>query len=426
MASSDSTVRRSVLPGGLRVVTEAMPGARSATFGIWVGVGSRDEPPRLAGASHFLEHLLFKGTERRDALDIAEVMDAVGGEMNAFTAKEYTCYYARVLDSDLALAVDVVCDLVTGSLLEAEDVEAERGVILEEIAMHDDDPADVVHDAFAAALYGAHPLGRPVIGSVASVQGLSRNALAGWWRRRYTPADLVVSAAGGLDHATVVRLVKRAFGPLLTGAKEPAAVRGAGRRVRTQAGVVCERRPSEQANLVLGVPALQRDDPRRPALQVLSAGLGGGTSSRLFQEVREKRGLAYSVYSYTGSHADTGMLGVYAGCAPGRTREVLDLCREVLAGVAAHGLTDDEVARTKGQLRAATVLGLEDSGSRMSRLGKSELVHGSVLGVQDLLDRITAVTPDDVRELAAELLVQPPALGVLGPFDEDEARAWLD
>ncbi|MCW2605534.1 MAG: peptidase domain protein [Frankiales bacterium] len=402
-----------------------MPGSRSATFGVWVGVGSRDESPKLAGASHFLEHLLFKGTERRDALDIAEVMDAVGGEMNAFTSKEYTCYYARVLDTDLPLAVDVVCDMVTASLLDAEDVEAERGVILEEIAMHDDDPADVVHDALAAALYGSHPLGRPVIGSVESVEGLSRASLAGWWRRRYTPADMVVSAAGGLDHAVVVRLVKKAFGPLLVREKTPAPVRGAGRRVRTQAGVVCERRPSEQANLVLGVPALQRDDPRKPALQVLSAGLGGGTSSRLFQEVREKRGLAYSVYSYTASHADTGMLGVYAGCAPARTREVVDLCREVVAGVARDGLTDDEVARTKGQLRASTVLGLEDSGSRMSRLGKSELVHGSVLGVQDLLDRIDAVTPDDVRALAAELLVQPPALGVLGPFDEDEAQTWL-
>ncbi len=400
-----------------------MPGSRSAAFGVWVGVGSRDEPDDLAGASHFLEHLLFKGTARRGALEIAAGMDAVGGEMNAFTAKEYTCYYARVLDADLPLAVDVVTDMVTASLLLPDDVESERGVILEEIAMHDDDPGDVVHDAFAEALFGDHPLGRPVIGTEDSIETLSRDALDRWWRGRYTAPDVVVAAAGALDHEALVALVEESF----AGAPSaPAPLRPTGPGVPTDGGVVCERRPSEQANLVLGVPGLRRDDPRRFALQVLSAGLGGGMSSRLFQEVREQRGLAYSVYSYASAHADTGLLGVYAGCAPAKAREVVELCRALLDDVAENGLTDDEVSRSQGQLRGSMVLGLEDSGSRMSRLGKAELVHGGQLGVQDVLDRISAVTPDDVRDLAAELLAQPLALGVLGPFDEDEAASWLD
>lgn len=291
--------------------------------------------------------------------------------------------------------------------------------------MHDDDPGDVVHDAFAAALFGeGTPLGRPVIGSVESVQGLSRASLKGWWERRYTPSQVVVAAAGGLEHDAVVALVAEAFAA--EGDVTPAPQRPTTEPAPTRAGVVCQQRPSEQAHLVLGVPGLRRDDPRRAALQVLSGGLGGGMSSRLFQEVREERGLAYSVYSYASGHADTGLLGVYAGCAPARAAEVVALCREVVAGVAEHGLTDEEVARSKGQLRGSLVLGLEDSASRMTRLGKGELVRGGLLPVQDALDRICAVTPDDVRALAAELLTQPLALGVLGPFDEDEATAWLD
>jgi predicted Zn-dependent peptidase len=403
-----------------------MPGVRSAAFGVWVGVGSRDESPALAGTSHFLEHLLFKGTRRRDALEIAAAMDAVGGEMNAFTAQEYTCYYARVLDDDLPLAVDVVSDMVTSSTLSSADVESERGVILEEIAMHDDDPSDVVHDAFAEAVYGDHPLGRPVIGSPESVAALSRTSIAGYWKRRYTAPNTVVAAAGGVDHDAVVALATEAFAPLLGGDGTPVPPRSHARAVPTLGGVVCERRPSEQANLVLGVPGLRRDDPRRQVLQVLSTALGGGMSSRLFQEVREKRGLAYSVYSYASSYADTGLLGVYAGCAPAKAGEVVALCRAVLDEVATTGLPAEEVARAQGALRGGLVLGLEDSGSRMTRLGKAELVSGEVLGVQDVLDRIAAVTPDDVRALAAELLAQPLALGVLGPFEPEEAAAWLD
>jgi len=412
--------RRTTLPGGLRVVTEAVPGVRSAAFGVWVGVGSRDELHHEAGASHFLEHLLFKGTARRSALQIAEVTDAVGGELNAFTAKEYTCFYARVLDADLPLAVDVVSDLVTSATCTPEDVESERGVILEEISMHDDDPGDVVHDTFSAALYGDHPLGRPIIGSVDTVEALTHEAVTGYYHGRYVQPEMVVSAAGNVDHAQVVRLVEQAFGDAAPAA--PAPLRPHDPPVRCSR-VVVEDRPTEQAHLVLGAVGVARDDERRWALSVLNNALGGGMSSRLFQEVRENRGLAYSVYSYATHHADTGAFGVYAGCAPGKVDEVLALCREQLEDVAARGLADEEVARAQGQLRGSLVLGLEDTGSQMTRIGKAELVHGDVLAVDELLARIAAVTPEQVRAVAADVLRQPLSLGIIGPFpDRDFAE----
>ena len=389
---------------------------RSAAFGIWVAVGSRDERPSIHGASHFLEHLLFKGTRKRDALEISSVMDAVGGEMNAFTAKEYTCYYARVLDEDLPLAVDVVSDLVLSSVVTSDDVEVERGVILEEIAMHDDEPGDAVHDALAGALWGDSPLGRPVIGTVESIEALTRPAIAGFYRRRYDLPHMVVSAAGSVDHDVLLRLVEQAFAERLTGDAAPASLRTTGPAPRAAAQVVVQERPTEQAHVVLGTTALRRDDPRRFAMSVLSGALGGGMSSRLFQSVREERGLAYSVYSYTDSHADTGLFGVYAGCSPSRVGQVLDLVRAELAQVAEHGVTDEEVRRAQGGLRGAMVLGLEDSGARMSRLGKSELVHEEVLSPEQVLERIRAVTPDDVREVARDVLSRPRSLAVLGPY----------
>jgi predicted Zn-dependent peptidase len=423
--SDGSTIRRTVLPGGLRVVTETMPTVRSVAFGIWVGVGSRDEAPGLAGSSHFLEHLLFKGTKRRNALEIAAVMDAVGGEMNAFTAKEYTCYYARVLDSDLPLAVDVVSDMVTSSLITTDDFESERGVILEEIAMHDDAPDDIVHDAFAKAIFGDHPLGRPVLGTVDSIEAVSRTSVNGYYRRRYKPSQMVVAVAGNLDHNTVVRLVRKAFaGYLDDTSAEPAAPRMGSRPPAMFGGVQVTRRPTEQANLVLGTGGLSRSDERRFALGVLNNALGGGMSSRLFQEVRERRGLAYSVYSYHSQYADTGLFGVYAGCAPSRVNEVLSLCREQLDAVATHGVTAEEIARGKGQLKGSLVLGLEDTGSRMSRLGKGELVYGEQLTVDEVIARIDAVTPDDVRSVATDVLADSTlGLAVIGPFDDVDFSA---
>jgi predicted Zn-dependent peptidase len=418
-------IRRTVLPAGLRVITEAIPTMRSVAFGIWVGVGSRDETPKLAGASHYLEHLLFKGTKRRDALEIAASMDAVGGEMNAFTAKEYTCYYARVLDADLPLAVDVVSDMVTSSLIAATDVESERGVILEEIAMHDDDPSDAVHDTFAHAVFGDAPLGRPVIGTTDSITAMSRTAIAGYYQRRYRPSTIVVAAAGNVDHARVVRLVKKSFGDaglLDDDAVEPDAPRAAGRPTPFKHNVSIVSRPTEQANVILGTRGIARNDDRRFALGVLNSALGGGMSSRLFQEVREKRGLAYSVYSYASQYADTGLVGVYAGCMPARLNEVLSICRDELAKVAEAGITDEELTRGKGQLRGSLVLGLEDTSSRMSRLGKSELVQGELLGVDEVLNRIEGVTLDDVRDVAADVLTGPHSLAAVGPFGDADVE----
>src|SRR6266702_1449743 len=315
-AGGESTVTRTVLPGGLRVITESLPAVRSAAFGIWAGVGSRDEGSAHFGATHYLEHLLFKGTRKRTALEISAAMDAVGGEMNAFTAKEYTCYYARVLDADLPLAIDVLSDMVTDSLIEPRDVDAERNVILEEIAMNDDEPSDTVHEAFTSRLFGDTPLGRPILGTVDSINAITRDQIFEHYEARYTPKHLVVAAAGNLAHDTVVDLVRQSFGPALDRASEPARPRLNGSPRPGEAGVGTKliSRGIEQANLVLGCEALARTDERRFALGVLNAAFGGGMSSRLFQEVREKRGLAYSVYSFSGQHADTGMWGIYVGC----------------------------------------------------------------------------------------------------------------
>jgi predicted Zn-dependent peptidase len=416
-APGGGLITKSVLPGGLRVITEAMPGARSASIGVWVGVGSADEAPTVAGASHYLEHLLFKGTAGRSALDIAAAIDAVGGELNAFTEKEHTCFYATVLDRDLPLAIDVVTDVVLNATVSEQDVDVERAVVLEEIAMRDDEPSDLVFDEFATALLGDTPFGRPILGTVASITALRRSQVAGYYRRRYQMQRMVVAIAGAVEHRNAVARVRRAFGDRLGGSAEPAAVRGGGFpslvpaqpfRVVTQ--------DSEQANLVLGLSGLSRHDDSRFAQAVLSTVLGGGMSSRLFQRIREDRGLAYSVHSFTSQFAAGGIFGLYAGCQPGKTDEVLALMNAELADLAAHGLTAAEVERGKGQVRGATILGLEDPASRMTRIGKSELGFGDVIGVDEVLARIDAVSAADVADVAAYLLSRPRCLTVVGPF----------
>lgn len=418
-----SVVKRTVLPNGLRVVTEAVPAMRSVSFGVWVGVGSRDESVKQAGASHFLEHLLFKGTKQRSALEISAAIDKLGGEINAFTAKEFTCYYARVLDADLPTAVDVVVDMVLSSTITGPDFDSERGVILEEIAMHDDDPGDVVHDAFAQTVFGDTPLGRPILGSVQSIESLSRDLVRRYYRRWYRPEHLVVAAAGNLEHSHVVKLVRRAFAAAGADVHEERSQNAAVRRVHPGSDVsgrtVVVPRTTEQVNLVIGVPGVDRNDPRRFALGVLNNALGGGMSSRLFQEVREKRGLAYSVYSYHTQYSDAGLFGIYAGCLPKKVDDVLDLCRAELQRVCYRGITDEELRRGKGQLRGSLVLGMEDTGSRMNRIGKSELVYGEMLSIDDILQRIEDVTLDDVRAVASDVLTVPPTLAVIGPFEQD-------
>jgi predicted Zn-dependent peptidase len=416
-------VRRTILPGGLRVVTESLPAVRSVALGIWVGVGSRDEDLSHAGATHYLEHLLFKGTSKRTALEISAEMDTAGGEMNAFTAKEYTCYYARVLDADLPLAVDVLSDMVTSSLIAPKDVDAERNVVLEEIAMNEDDPSDTVHEAFTAKLFGDTPLGRPILGTTDSINAITRDQIFEHYQARYTPEHLVVAAAGNLDHDTVVELVRQAFGPALAQPAEPAAPRLGGDHPGqpSGAGTTLVSRGIEQANLVLGCPALARTDERRFALGVLNAAFGGGMSSRLFQEVREKRGLAYSVYSFSGQHADTGVWGIYVGCLPSKADEVLAICTDEISRLVEGGLTDAELTRGKGQVRGSIVLSLEDPSSRMSRLGKSELVYPRLEPVDEVLAAIDAVSHDDIRGIATEILTRPKTLAVVGPFDDASA-----
>ena len=412
-------VRRTVLPGGLRVISEHVPGMRSVAFGVWVGVGSRDETGDQTGSAHYLEHLLFKGTARRSALDISAATDAVGGELNAFTTKEYTCFYARVLDADLPLAVDVVSDVVTSALLRTADIDNERGVILEEIAMHDDDPDDCVHDAASEQMFGDTPLGRSILGSAESIGGISPRSIRAFYRRHYRPENVVVAAAGNVDHAKLVRLVRKAFDAWLTA--DAAATSRKSRRpstIEAHESVSLVTRATEQANLVLALPGPERTDPRRYALGVLNSALGGGMSSRLFQEVREKRGLAYSVYSFSSAYSDAGMVGVYAGCLPRKVEQVLDLCRRELGRVRDHGITAEELARGKGQLRGSFVLGLEDTSSRMSRVAKADLLYDELPSFAEVLRRIEAVTLDDVAELAADILAPEPRLTLIGPFED--------
>jgi predicted Zn-dependent peptidase len=427
--SGAAGVVRSELPGGVRLVTEAVPSVRSVALGIWIGIGSVDEGPDQAGAAHYLEHLLFKGTGRRTASGIAEEMDAVGGEVNAFTAKEHTCYYAHVLDEDVALAVDVLADVVTNAELAHTDVELERGVVLEEISMRDDDPEDLLGELFDRTLFGDHPLGRPVIGSEESIKQMSRDTLHAFWRGEYTTPRMVVAAAGNLEHGRIAELVADALGPAASAhagrTNEPPRAANGSRPSRSSA-LGLETDESEQAHVMLGVPAPGRHLPGRATLAVLNTALGGGLSSRLFQQVREQRGLAYQVFSSQTRYADAGALSVYAGCAPERLGEVVAVVRDVLGEVAAHGLTDAEVKRAQGSLRGGMVLGLEDTASRMNRIGRSELDHGRQRSLSEALSRIEAVTTDDVAVAAAELLSQPLTAAVVGPYDgEDDLPAPL-
>jgi len=403
-----------VLSSGIRVVTERMPEARSVTLGFWVAVGSRDEPEHLSGASHFLEHLLFKGTEHRSAREIAETVDAVGGEMNAFTSKEYTAYYARLPAAELSSGLDLLSDVVTAPAFRPNEVEAERLVILEELLMDEDDPDDMVHTLLYEALFPDHPLGRETVGTRDSIEGLTRDAIAGFFHQHYHPVNLVVAAAGQLDHDEVVAGVEACFAGHTGGERPP-------RHAPLQAPrpLVVQRRDTEQAHVTLGWRGVALDDPDRYPLAVLNQVLGGGMASRLFQEVREERGLAYSVGSGTSLFADTGALVVYVGTAIGRSTEALKVIDGVVDDVVANGITARELEVAKGYISGSMMLGLEDSGSRMGRLGSSETVRGFVTSVDEHLERVGAVTVEDVRRVAERVLGGPRTLAAVGPFDED-------
>ncbi len=415
------SVRRTVLPSGLRIVTEEVPSVRSAAIGIWVDVGSRDETPAVAGASHFLEHLLFKGTTRRNALEISATIEAVGGEMNAFTSKEYTCFYARVIDTDLPMAIDVISDLITSSIVSALDVDAERKVVLEEIAMRDDDPSDLVHDLYAETYYGDTQLGRPILGTIKSISEMTRSSVFNYYKKKYLPQDLVVAVAGNIKHKRVVAMVEEALSRdnFLDVKGSPQIRPNSPVKTKPMQSVGLLTRKTEQAHMFYGMEGVSRSDERRFAMGVLASALGGGMSSRLFQEIREKRGLAYSVYAYAQQFAGSGQIGFYAGCNPTKAIEVVEIIREVLADVAENGMSHEEIERAKGAVRGSLVLSQEDSGSRMSRIGKNEIVYGQVMGFDDILKAIARVNPTDVREIASEFLTKSPTLALVGPFKSE-------
>ena len=422
-ATGDSLVRRSVLPSGVRILSERVPGARSATIGYWVAVGSRDETPSTYGSTHFLEHLLFKGTVTRSALDIAVSFDAVGGEHNAMTAKEYTCYYAKIQDRDLPMAIEVISDMLTSSLLDRDEFETERGVILEELAMADDDPGDVTSERFFEAVLGDHPLGRPIGGSPETIQAVDRDAVWNHYRANYRAQDLVITVAGAVDHdelvAGVTAALRRADWNLEAEATPVARRNPSGDLIERGSPLVVVQRPIEQANILIGVPALSATDERRATLSVLNSVLGGGMSSRLFQEIREKRGLAYSVYSFSPSYSDAGLFGLYAGCSPARAGQVAELMLSEFRGLATGGVTTEELGRAVGQLGGASALALEDSDTRMSRLGRSEITMGEFVDLDESLRRLELVTAEGIRELAEELASRPLSIAAVGTVDED-------
>ncbi|MBC7442567.1 MAG: insulinase family protein [Ramlibacter sp.] len=428
-AAGESLVRRTVLPSGVRIVSEHVPGSRSLTVGYWVAVGSRDEETGHFGSTHFLEHLLFKGTKQRTALDIAIAFDSVGGEHNAMTAKEYTCYYAKVQDRDLAMAVEVLTDMLTSSLLDPVEFENERGVILEELAMADDDPTDVANERFFEAVMGAHPLGRPIGGSPDTIRAATHAAVLEHYRANYRPQDLVVTVAGAVDHDVLVAAVTRSLA--LAGwdlsVFAPPVARRSGSPVPLSQGdpVTIVQRPLEQANILMGFPGLLATDDRRVTMSVLNSIFGGGMSSRLFQEVREKRGLAYSVYSFAPGYSDAGLFGMYAGCTPAKAGQVAELMLNEAHRIAEDGVTADEMKRAAGQLSGASALALEDSDTRMSRLGRAEITLGEFIDLDESLRRLARVTAEDVRVLAADLSAGPLSIAAVGALDPDVFAAVL-
>lgn len=418
-SDAGSTVRRTVLPSGVRVLTEEMPGQRSVTIGFWIAVGSRDEADHQHGSTHFLEHLLFKGTPSRSALDIAAAFDAVGGESNAMTGKESTCYYARILDADLPMAVEVLTDMVTSAALDPQEMETERGVILEELAMAEDDPDDVVHERFAAQVMDGHELGRPIGGTPDDIRAATRDDVHAHFTHWYRPDELVITAAGGLDHDQLCRMVDAALESSAwdtTIARDPAPRRiGQAVQIPVRAGVEEHVKPVEQAQVILGGRGLSAADDGRFALSVMHAILGGGMSSRLFQEIRERRGLAYSTYSFSAAYTDAGCYGLYAGCLPEKVDSVIDVMAAELERIATEPVTEEELSRAKGQLRGGTVLGMEETSSRMSRLGRAELVRGEFVDVSHTLAQLQAVTAEDVQQVARRLADSPRATTVVRP-----------
>jgi len=420
--SGGARLRRTVHPSGVRILTEAVPGAASSSVGFWIGVGSRDEENVAFGSTHFLEHLLFKGTPRRSAMDIAEAFDRVGGEHNALTAKEHTCYYAKVQDRDLEMAIGVLADMVSSSLIDPNEFDVERRVILEELAMADDDPSDVAHERVTEAVMGDHPLGRPIGGSPETIKSAERDQVVAHYQRYYRPEELVVTVAGALEHDEVVSWVLAALeecGWSLNEQSAPVPRRDTSRAsLHSIPARQVIHRPLEQSMVVLSMPGLTQTDPRRPAQAILTTVLGGGMSSRLFQEVREKRGLAYSVYAFASNYSDAGMFGMGGGTSPDHASEVALLMRDLFMEIVEKGITRHEWERTRGNLQGSSSLALESTDARMVRLGRSELHMGEFVDRDEALRRLDLVTLEDVQELAVELARNPLSAVTVGAVND--------
>jgi predicted Zn-dependent peptidase len=408
------------LPNGLRIITEEMPWVRSVAVGCWIDTGSRDELENEAGASHFLEHLLFKGSEEYSARMIAETFDAIGAESNAFTSKDNTCFWARLLDADLATGVDLLAEMLQRPAFRAHEIESERQVVIEEINMNDDDPSDVAFEEFSQVLFAGHPLEGPVLGTRASIKGMSKDDLSSYWSKRYGSSSTVVAMAGSVQHDGAVDLIAKHFGEWSGEAVEHVYGEPA-----VEPAVRLVKRDTEQAHLVLGGRGLTRGDDRRFAFDVLNHILGGGMSSRLFLKIREERGLAYSVYSFRQSHSDTGGWGVYVGTTPESAETCMELIEQELADVASEGITSDELDRAKGALRGGLALSTEDPNSRMVRLGRDELSGSPHLSVDDRIARLEDVTLEAVKDVAGAVYTGSRVLGAVGPFEPGELDRWV-
>ncbi|MCE5197609.1 MAG: pitrilysin family protein [Armatimonadota bacterium] len=413
--ASHSSVIKTILPNGIRILSEYVPYVDSVSVGIWAQAGSRDETDKRLGMSHFVEHMLFKGTEKRSAREIADEMDSLGGHLNAFTDKEYTCYYAKVLSEHLATAMGVVSDMVLNSVLDPAEIEREKNVVLEEIKRHLDTPEDEVHDILAETMWASHRLGKPVIGLAEVVQSITRDDLLAYLGEFYRPNAIVISVAGNVDHRELVDIVASSFGHL-SGARAP--------RVYTEPQVHKEIRmidkTTEQVHFCFGTRGFPQDSKQKYPLAVVDAVLGGGMSSRLFQEIRENRGLAYAIGSYSASYREAGMFAIYGGTGIQSIREVMDLTRVECASIGRDGITEAELVRAKNQIRGALVLGQESMSNRMSRMAKSELYFGRLVRLDEIISEIMEITRDDVAAIASELFSDSNfAVAAIGPFKKN-------
>ena len=401
-------IRVTTLPSGLTVVTEAMPRVETVSFGAHVAAGTRHEDAAVNGASHFLEHMAFKGTTRRDAAAIAREIENVGGQINAYTARENTAYYCKVLKEDTALAADIIGDILTDSVFAPEELERERGVILQEIGQANDTPDDIVFDHFQETAYADQAMGRPTLGTEAIIAGMQGAALSGFMRRHYGAQSMVIAAAGALEHEAVVAMAQQHFARLPdTRAAPPEPARYTGGEYR-------EEQDLEQVHVVLGFESLAYDDPQSHAAMLLSTLLGGGMSSRLFQEIREKRGLVYSIYSYTQPFLDSGLFAIYAGTGEKEAAELVPVTLEQLMRVQ-HDVTEDELARARAQLRASLLMSLESTSSRCEQLARQWQVHGRIIPTEETKAKIAAVTVADIEAVARRIFRGKPTLAALGP-----------